>query len=74
MTPLRSDQNTVKIKYGYSRADEVYLEEEVKLDKSGLAKLQMHPPIDSTNATALRIEVCLLVWNNFSGWTCYDFQ
>ncbi|KAI4464831.1 macroglobulin / complement [Holotrichia oblita] len=56
LTPLRKDQNMVKIKYGYSRADEVYLESTVELDKHGLAKLEMIPPVDSTNETALRVE------------------
>ncbi|GJQ86520.1 hypothetical protein Trydic_g10420 [Trypoxylus dichotomus] len=56
LTPLRKDQNTVKIRYGYSRVDEVYVDRIIKLNENGLAKLTMYPPIDSTNETALRIE------------------
>lgn len=63
-TPLRRDQNTVKVKYGYSRVDEIYMEEILNLDQFGVTKLELYPPINSTNTTALRIEV-LIVYSNY---------
>lgn len=55
-TPIKPDRNQVTIRYGYSRADEVYMEESHKLDRNGVIKLELYPPTNSTNQTALRIE------------------
>ena len=35
----------------------MYMEETHHLDKRGIARLELYPPVNSTNETALRIEV-----------------
>ncbi|EFA04694.1 CD109 antigen-like Protein [Tribolium castaneum] len=55
-TPLRSENREVTVRYGYSRADEVYVTEKHRLDKNGVAKLEYYTPVNVTNTTALRIE------------------
>lgn len=64
-TPLKSDQNTVTVRHGYSRVNEVYKEEKYQFDKNGIIKLELYPPINSTNETALRIEVMKITLQNF---------
>lgn len=46
----------MKIRHGYSRVDEVYVEETHRIDKNGLVKLELYPPKNYTNDTALRID------------------
>lgn len=58
-TALRADQQTITVRHGYSRQDEVYETNKVKLDKNGIAKLVYDTPVNVTNTTALRIEVKL---------------
>lgn len=55
-TPIRTDRNTVMVRHGYSRVNEVYKEEKHTLDQNGVIKLELYPPKNSTNETALRIE------------------
>lgn len=55
-TSIRADRNTITVRYGYSRVDEIYKENTYKLNKDGAAKLEFYPPRKYTNETALRIE------------------
>lgn len=60
-TPIRSDRNEIVVRHGYSRADEVYVEEKYKLDRNGIAKLEYYTPAKVTNSSALRIQVIYLL-------------
>lgn len=55
-TPVETNRRQVIVRHGYSRVDEVYAEEKHILDKNGLIKLELYPPMNYTNDTALRIE------------------
>ncbi|KAJ3654530.1 hypothetical protein Zmor_013712 [Zophobas morio] len=55
-SPIRTDQKQITVRHGYSRADEVYVEEKHKLDKNGIVKLEYNTPTNVSNTTALRIE------------------
>ncbi|RZC42764.1 CD109 antigen [Asbolus verrucosus] len=55
-TPLKTDQKEITVRHGYSRADEVYVEEKHKLDRNQVVKLEYYTPVNVTNTTALRIE------------------
>lgn len=55
-SPLRADRNTVKVRHGYSRVNEVYQEASYQLDKNGVIKLVLFTPSQYSNETALRIE------------------
>lgn len=57
---IAKDRRSVTIRYGFSRVDEIYAEERHILDKNGVLALEMETPRNSTNETALRIEVCFL--------------
>lgn len=56
-SPIAKDRRAVTIRYGFSRVDEVYTEERHVLDKNGVIILELDTPRNSTNETALRIEV-----------------
>ncbi|KAK5646678.1 hypothetical protein RI129_005142 [Pyrocoelia pectoralis] len=61
-SPLQADRNIVKVRYGYSRVNEVYHEDNYQLNKNGVIKLELFTPSQYSNETALRIEG-----------TCYDY-
>lgn len=72
-SPIAKDRRDVKIRYGFSRVDEIYAEERHLLDKNGVITLELNTPIKYNKETALRIEVkpsqrrpSLLTWF-FSG-------
>ncbi|VEN35278.1 unnamed protein product, partial [Callosobruchus maculatus] len=46
----------ITVRHGYSRVDEVYEENNHKLDRNGIVKLEYITPANVTNTTALRIE------------------
>lgn len=54
---IAKDKREVKIRFGFSRVDEIYVEERRILDKNGVIVLELDTPRNSTNETALRIEV-----------------
>lgn len=56
-SPIAKDKRSVTVRYGFSRVDEIYIEERHVLDKNGVITLDIQTPRNSTNETALRIEV-----------------
>lgn len=58
-SPIAKDRRAVTIHYGFSRVDEIYVEERHILDKNGVVILEIDTPRNSTNETALRIQVSL---------------
>lgn len=56
-TPISNDRKQVTVRYGFSRVDEIYVEEKHQLDKNGIFALEINTPRKYTNETALRIEV-----------------